>query len=468
MLDRFVYGAVERISPEAPVPVFRIQRESQSLGGAGNVVRNLANLGVKVTVASVIGEDECGNIIESTIHSLDTVHAYLVREGGRISTLKTRYIAAGQQLMRADQEQTTFIESATIEALQHFITHHISQVSLVILSDYGKGVLHPELISWVISTAKQHGKKVIVDPKGNDYAVYRGCDLITPNTKELALASRLATNTDEQVVAAALSLQDEYGLQAVLATRGEKGMSLILSKDQVMHIPTRALEVFDVSGAGDTVIAVVGACLAQNAAFHTAAALANIAAGLVVAKIGTASLSSCELLEALETRIMPVTHDKIVSCWEEGVQKVLEWHRKGLRVGFTNGCFDLFHPGHLSLLRQAKQNCDRLIVGLNSDASVQRLKGSGRPIYTQDNRAAILAALHDVDLILFFDEDTPLKLIQTVRPDVLIKGADYTHQQIVGAREVFSWGGEVILAHLEPGFSTTRLIERLSLSERAA
>ncbi len=461
MLDRFIYGKVDRISPEAPVPVFHINRETESLGGAGNVVQNLASLGTNVSFVSVIGNDLCGQEIENHLQALPNVRAHLIRESSRVSTLKTRYLAAGQQLLRADQEQTSTIDSSTIENIKAFIEQEIEHVEIVILSDYGKGVLTPELIAWIIETSHRHSKKIVVDPKGTHYGIYRGCDVITPNAKELSLASRHLTSTDQQVIEAAQFLRHQCGIHSVLATRGEKGMSLIIDDEKIVHIPTQALEVYDVSGAGDTVISVLGACLAQNAELQTCAVLANIAAGLVVAKVGTASITSQELLSTLESIPHSYSQDKIMPL-KESVQKVIEWHRKGLRVGFANGCFDLLHPGHVKLIQQAKRSCDRLIIGLNADESVKRLKGSSRPINDQNARAAILSALADVDLVVFFTEDTPFNLITTLRPDVLIKGSDYTIEQIIGAREVLSWGGEVCRVDLKPGFSTTLTIEKAS------
>jgi D-beta-D-heptose 7-phosphate kinase/D-beta-D-heptose 1-phosphate adenosyltransferase len=461
MLDKFVYGKVDRISPEAPVPVFHVHREIQSLGGAGNVVQNLASLGARVSFASVIGNDGCGAEIKKQLKALPTVHAHLSKESLRVSTQKTRYIAATQQLIRADQEQSTAIEQSTINDLKTFIEQEIQKVQLVILSDYGKGVLQPDFITWIIATAKHYHKRVIVDPKGTDYSIYRGCDLITPNAKELSQASGQSTTTNEQAVNAAQYIRQSCGIHAVLATRGEKGMSLVLDEEQVIHIPTRALEVFDVSGAGDTVISVVGACMAQGAELNAAAILANMAAGLVVAKIGTASLSPQEILGTIENIPHSSVQGKLITA-TQGTQKIVEWHRKGLKVGFTNGCFDLLHPGHIFLIQQARKSCDRLIIGLNSDESVKRLKGPTRPVQSQEARAAVLSALADVDRVIIFDEDTPLELIMLLRPDVLIKGSDYTVSQIAGAKEVLSWGGEVVLADLKHGFSTTSTIQKLT------
>ena len=461
MLDQFVYGKVDRISPEAPVPVFHIRRETQSLGGAGNVVQNLADLGVNVNFTSVVGDDLAGQHLKDQLETLATVDHRLVSETARMTTVKKRYVAGVQQMMRADHEHVHAIGSVSIEDLKAYVIDTISTVDIVILSDYGKGILQPDLVRWLIEYAHKQGKQVIVDPKGQDYTIYRGCDLITPNLKELAHASQRSVATDAHIVAAAHHIRKTCGIGTVLVTRGEQGMSLVMADENVVHIPTRAQEVFDVSGAGDTVISVLASCLAQQAPLPMAAHLANIAAGLVVAKVGTASLSADELLNAVENNPHSYAQDKVVTL-DGGLRKTIEWHRKGLRVGFTNGCFDLLHPGHISLIQQAKKHCDRLIVGLNADDSIQRLKGPTRPIQPQQTRSTMLAALADVDLIILFAEDTPYTLITTLKPDVLIKGADYTVDRVVGATEVIRWGGEVILADLKQGHSTTSLINKIN------
>ena len=460
MLDRFIYGKVNRISPEAPVPVFHIRRETQSLGGAGNVVRNLADLGAYVTCASVIGNDHAGNEIMTLLDDLVTVNYHLAKEDHRVTTIKTRYVAGAQQMMRSDHEHVHAVQQSTLDQLKEFIITTMKDVQIILLSDYGKGLLQPHFVRWLIEYAHEHGKKIIVDPKGHDYTLYRGCDLITPNIKELAQASQLPVTTENNIVMAAQHIRTSYGISNVLVTRSERGMSLIMAEDDVVHIPTQAQEVYDVSGAGDTVLSVLASCLALKSELTVAAYLANIAAGLVVAKVGTASLTPQELLNAIETIPHSYSEDKVVAL-NKGVQKVIEWHRKGLRVGFTNGCFDLLHPGHISLIQQAKSHCDRLIIGINSDESVQRLKGLSRPVQSQQARSTMLAALADVDLIIIFNEDTPHALIKTLKPDILVKGADYTIDKVVGATEVISWGGHVILADLQQGYSTTNTINKM-------
>jgi len=328
----------------------------------------------------------------------------------------------------------------------------------LILSDYGKGVLSDAVIAQLIAAARAAKVPVIVDPKGSDYSKYAGADVLTPNRKELSEATRLATATSPDIIAAAQQLVQGCGVGHVLVTRGSEGMSLISADATPIHLPALAREVFDVSGAGDTVVAVLAAGLAAGMTYPDAAQLANVAAGLVVAKVGTAVVRNSELADALDAAGR--VSDKIVDR-KRLSEQVAQWRARGLSVGFTNGCFDLVHPGHISLLEQADAVCDRLIVGLNSDASVVRLKGAGRPVQDATARARVLASLAAVDAVVVFDEDTPIELIREIRPDVLVKGADYSLAQVVGGDFVQSYGGHVVLAELVDGFSTTATIARL-------
>lgn len=460
MIDHFVYGQVRRVSPEAPVPILRSVRQSTVLGGAGNVARNLSKLGATCFFCSVVGEDDAANEVHRLFGDLAGGEAFLVGEQGRQTTTKTRYVSEGQQLLRVDEEECYPVSRTTQEALLDRAKALIPKVDAVILSDYGKGLLTEALIQGVMREATLHGKPVIVDPKRPDFSVYAGATLITPNTKELEEATFSPLKTDEDLEKALASLLDLWDIRAVLATRGAKGMTL---KDahSITHIPTQALEIYDVSGAGDTVVATAALALGVGADLTTAAKLANIAAGLVVAKAGTATVSSKELQAALSPSDRTTAGDKRAS-WASAQEEVIEWHRRGLKVGLANGCYDLLHPGHVSLLTQAKRACDRLIVALNTDASVQRLKGPSRPLQNEESRAQVMAALEDVDLVILFDQDTPLDLIQHLRPDVLIKGADYKIEDVVGAQEVLSWGGDVLLASLEEGHSTSHTIAKMT------
>jgi D-beta-D-heptose 7-phosphate kinase/D-beta-D-heptose 1-phosphate adenosyltransferase len=460
MLDRYVYGAVERVSPEAPIPILRIERERTMLGGAGNVVRNLAALGARVRFLAVVGEDEAGREIERLLGAEPGVSAHLAREAGRETAIKTRFVAGAQQLLRADRETVQPISAKSEATLMGELDGAIERAGVVVLSDYGKGVLTEKMLARAIERARAAKKTVIVDPKAADYGCYRGADLITPNRAELAAASRMAVGDDGAIVAAAKALIAANGLGAVLATRGADGMSLVTASGEIDHLGAEAREVFDVSGAGDTVVATLAAARAAGLALKEAAELANVAAGIVVGKAGTAVVHGDELAMALRAQAL-LSHEAKIVPLAQALERIEIWRRQGLKIGFTNGCFDLLHPGHISLFAQARAACDRLVVGLNSDASVQRLKGAGRPVQGDGARAIVLASLATVDLVVIFAEDTPVKLIEAIRPDVLVKGADYSVSTVVGADFVHSYGGRVLLAELAPGHSTTATLARM-------
>lgn len=460
MLDRFVYGDVERISPEAPIPVLRVQREAVAVGGAGNVARNLSALGAGVRLIGVIGADAPGDETAGVLDGDTHVEPALVRDPARPTTVKTRFIAGSQQMLRADEEDTSAIAADTLDRVRDAVTRALAGggYGVLVLSDYGKGVLTDDVIAVVVEAARTAGVPVVVDPKGADFTRYRGADVLTPNRRELAEATRLATGTDEEVEAAARTLIAGCGVSAVIATRGPQGMTVVGDGEPV-HLPALAREVFDVSGAGDTVVAALAAGLAAGMPLAEAAQLANVAAGIVVAKVGTAVVRRDELSDALGgdaglgskylTRALLL-------------DRVAQWRARGLSVGFTNGCFDLVHPGHISLIEQAGAACDRLVVALNDDASVARLKGEGRPVQPQDARARVIASLSGVDAVALFSEDTPRELIEALRPDVLVKGADYKPDEVVGGEFVQSYGGRIVLAELVDGFSTTGTIARLT------
>jgi D-beta-D-heptose 7-phosphate kinase/D-beta-D-heptose 1-phosphate adenosyltransferase len=457
MLDRYVYGEVTRISPEAPVPILTVTREVAMPGGAGNVVRNLIALDSAAAFVSLVGDDQAGSDLTGLIGGQKNVEPWLLVQGGRTTTLKTRYISAGQHLIRADREETMAMPAKLEERLIRIATDAMAATSITVLSDYRKGVLSEAVARQLVAAAKTMGRRIIVDPKGRDWERYAGADLVTPNAKELAEATGLDVSDESGVVAAAQVLLDRYGFGAVLVTRSQDGMSLI-SRDEVRHYPAEAKEVFDVSGAGDTVVATLAAALAVDVPLFEAARLANIAGGLVVGKVGTAVVRPAELLAA----ISPVTGAlrKVVTP-AAAAEAAERWRSRGYKVGFTNGCFDLRHPGHVHLLEQCRSMCDRLIVAINADVSVKRLKGPSRPAQSEAARAAVLASLASVDLVCMFEDDTPLALIKLIQPDLIIKGADYTKETVVGAAEVESWGGEVALAQLLPGHSTTATLARL-------
>ena len=461
MLDRYIEGRVDRVSPEAPIPVLDIARESAMLGGVGNVLRNLAALGLSTELVTAVGVDRASRELAALIAREPGVTPRMLSVPGRQTSIKTRFMAGSQQLLRADRESTEEIAGAHRQSLLDDTRAALAgaPAAALILSDYGKGVLGDVLLASLIDIAKKGGHAVVVDPKGRDFSRYRGATVLTPNRYELAFATGMPTESDEEVVAACRRLIDQIEVQAVLATRSERGMTLV-EREHAQHLPARAREVYDVSGAGDTVVALLAAAMAAGAPTVEAAQLANVAAGVVVGKVGTAVAHPAEILTALHESEMMGAEAKIVTR-QMMLDRAEAWRRQGWRIGFTNGCFDLLHPGHVSLLKQARGACDRLVVGLNSDASTRRLKGSDRPIQGEASRAAVLASLATVDLVVVFHDDTPMDLINALRPDVLVKGADYSEDQVVGAEEVRSWGGEVLLADVLSGHSTTETIQRM-------
>jgi D-beta-D-heptose 7-phosphate kinase/D-beta-D-heptose 1-phosphate adenosyltransferase len=457
MLDRFVSGRVERISPEAPIPVLAVDRETVMPGGVGNVVNNIRALGGEAHLVAVVGEDAEADFLAGLM--AQDKDAGFVRDPARPTAVKTRFIAGGQQLLRADYELNRPVSPKIEERILDEIEKRLHGARVLVLSDYGKGVLTDHIIRHAIAAARHQGIPIIVDPKGSDYGRYRGATIVTPNTKELAEASGFLGSGDAKVEEAARGVLAKSGIVSMVATRGAEGLSVIRMDADAVHVRAQAQEVFDVSGAGDTVVATLALALATGADLASAAKLANLAASIVVGKVGTASVTGDELRAAADEigRIGGKLRSKAAL-----VDQVERWRRRHLTVGFTNGCFDLLHPGHLSLLRQARQSCDRLVVGLNSDASVSRLKGPTRPVSNEGSRAEVLSALSDVDAVAIFDEPTPIGLIEAIKPDVLVKGADYTIEQIVGAEFVQSYGGQVVRARLEAGHSTTNIISRMT------
>jgi D-beta-D-heptose 7-phosphate kinase/D-beta-D-heptose 1-phosphate adenosyltransferase len=463
MLDDFVYGEVARISPEAPAPVIRVSREDVIVGGAGNVARNIASLGARCLFVGVIGNDASGKILRSALgRDKRGIVSHLVVDRQRPTTRKLRFVSEhySTHLLRADWEVARPVDATTEAALIKQALALVPKADAVVLSDYAKGVLTPKLIRAVIERSRKLGKPVIVDPKGGDYSIYRGATIITPNRKELADATRQPVGSHAELAAAAQALARAVGSKAVLVTLSEDGMMLHVSRAAPVHVPSYSVKVRDVSGAGDTVAAVLAVMLAAEADFESAMRAANAAASVVVGKSGTATVSTAEL----RARILPpaslAPEEKIVLDWRDLDARLAEWRAQDLRIGFTNGVFDLLHPGHIRVLAQSRAACDRLVVGLNSDTSVKRLKGKDRPIQSERARAEVLAGLEAVDLIAIFKQDTPLELIRHVKPTVLVKGGDYKPDQVVGRDVVKAQGGEVILVDLVPGFSTTRIVEK--------
>jgi D-beta-D-heptose 7-phosphate kinase/D-beta-D-heptose 1-phosphate adenosyltransferase len=397
MLDHYVHGGVTRISPEAPIPVLKIEREAITLGGAGNVAANIAGLGGQVYLAAIVGEDEAAEKLLGLLAGVAETAGVLQR-ADRPTTIKSRYVSGSQQLLRVDQEITADISHAEEEALLAYCLSVLGKVQSVAIVDYAKGLVTPSLAQKIIAAATARGLPVVVDSKIQTYACYGNATVLKPNRRELFLATGMPVDDDDQVAA-----------------------------------------------AGDSLV--------------EAAELANHASGIVVGKMGTATVHLAELKAALDE--VPIVASHKIKSAADMADEIERWRARGLKIGFTNGCFDILHPGHISLIREARHHCDRLILGLNSDASVKRLKGPDRPVNDEASRALVLAALENVDGLVIFAEDTPLQIIRQLRPDVLVKGADYTIEQVVGAPEVQSWGGEVVLAEIRAGHSTTATIKKM-------
>jgi D-beta-D-heptose 7-phosphate kinase/D-beta-D-heptose 1-phosphate adenosyltransferase len=462
MLDDFVYGEVARISPEAPAPVIAVKRSEMVIGGAGNVARNIASLGAHCVFVGLVGEDDAGRTLKAALAAEPQITASLVVDGSRPTTRKVRFVSEhfATHMLRADWEEARPADAKTEKALLDAALAALPDADAVVLSDYAKGVLTKALIGRLIEAAVAAGKPVIVDPKGADYTIYRGATMVTPNRKELAEAVHRETKGDTEVAAAAAELRDALSCEAVLVTRSDEGMTLVTRNAAPVHVPAYAVKISDVSGAGDTVVAVLAAMLGLKADYESALRAANAAAAVVVGKRGTATVSIGELRHRILPSATLASEDKILYDWQDLDARLDVWRKQGLRIGFTNGCFDILHPGHVKLMAQARAACDRLVLGLNSDASVSRLKGPERPVQKVQARAEVLAALEAVDLVVVFEEDTPRNLIERVRPSALIKGADYTREQVVGHEIVEAYGGEVVLVGLLPGHSTTDIVKR--------
>jgi D-beta-D-heptose 7-phosphate kinase/D-beta-D-heptose 1-phosphate adenosyltransferase len=462
MLDCFLYGEVERISPEAPVPVVRRKETRSMLGGAGNVARNIVDLGGQAILIGLRGRDSAAEELLKLISLEERITDQMIESPNRETISKLRIIAGNQQIVRVDDEEVSAPTKVETTLLNNTLKSVLPGCDAIIISDYGKGVITQDIIQNTMSIAREKGCLVFVDPKVDDFSFYRGADILTPNARELARATGMATTTEAEVAAAGQKVITETGISALLCTRAEKGMTLVTAAGEVISSPSEAREVFDVSGAGDTVIATLALMCADGFSLTEAMRISNIAAGLVVAKLGTATVSRQELSQELTRRAQHGSERAGILGSDEAKKLVQGWRTQHLRVGFTNGCFDILHAGHIALLAAARRQCDRLVVGLNSDKSVSSLKGPSRPINTLEDRASIIAALGMVDAVVAFAESSPIKLIETLRPDVLIKGADYTIDNVVGADIVRASGGKVVLIDLLPGHSTTSIIQKIS------
>ncbi len=458
MLDHFVSGRVERVSPEAPALVVEVTEERTMAGGAANVAANIAALGGEAVLVGVVGQDAAALELAALIMAAGSITDALVRLPGRPTTRKTRYLGGDRHLLRADWERIG-LDAAAEQLVIDAARMRLAGCGAVVLSDYAKGVVSPAVARAVIAAARAAGVPVAVDPKRADLGLFQGARLLTPNRKEMRLATGEACEDDASCDRAG-AMVTALTSAAVLLTRSEHGVSLYQGASPVWRDPARAKTVRDVSGAGDTVIAAAALALAAGAELIDAAHLANTAASVVVGKSGTACATPEELnLALLHGPDEALAAGKLAPL-SQAVGVAQDWRRAGLRVGFTNGCFDLLHPGHVKLLSSARSLCDRLVVGLNTDASISRLKGPERPIQSELARAEVMGALRSVDLVVLFEEDTPLNLIAALRPDVLVKGADYTVETVVGSDLVLGWGGRVELVELAADQSSTRLIAR--------
>ena len=460
MLDKFVYGEVNRISPEAPIPILKTKSDKLLLGGAGNVANNLSCLGVETHFISVIGKDQTGKTIAKLIKKIPNIIANLITDEKRPTTFKTRFIANGQQMMRVDSETTLNIDNTIESNIIELTRSALDHCGALVLADYGKGVLTRFLLKKIITIAKSKKIPVIIDPQGFDYSAYSGADLITPNLKELSEATTKPTDNDEEINSAAISLISKYKINSVLATRSSDGMSLI-NKKCFTTFAAEAREVFDVSGAGDTVVATLSACLAANIKLDHGVKLANIAAGIVVAKLGTAVVYTNDLISNFNNGSVKSIDEKLYTI-HSITDQIKTWRSKGLKIGFTNGCFDILHPGHLSTITKAKSLCDKLIVALNSDSSVKSLKGDNRPVQSEVTRSKILISLEHVDGVIIFNEKNPNNILKLIKPEIFVKGADYSIKNIPETKIINSYGGKIILADIKDGFSTTNTIVKIN------
>lgn len=452
MLDRYWHGKAERISPEAPVPVVKISGNEGRPGGAANVALNIAALGAASSLAGIIGDDDAGLELSRRLSAADVLcHFHTSPESPTIT--KLRIISQHQQLLRVDVEQP--FSAADVDSFQGAVLVALDAAQVLVLSDYAKGTLSH--VQALISAARAHKIPVVVDPKGLDFMRYQGATVMTPNLSEFeAVVGRCSS--EEELISKGQQLRAQLDMQALLITRGEHGMTLLQAEQQAFHLPAQALEVFDVTGAGDTVVAVVAAALAAGESLEKAALLANLAAGLVVAKLGTAAISGPELRRAMQ---LQSGRGRGVMSAEQLALAVQDARAQGESIVFTNGCFDIIHAGHVGYLAEARTLGDRLVVAINSDESVMRLKGDGRPINPLDRRMTVLAGLSAVDWVVSFADDTPEALLRAIRPDVLVKGGDYRVDQVVGGEFVQGYGGEVRVLAFVDNCSTSAIVEKV-------
>ena len=463
ILDHYVHGDIDRISPEAPIPILKAKDKNYDiLGGCGNVARNICSANNKCHLISIVGNDDDGLKLKEIIKRIKNLTSNLIVDPVRCTTKKTRYVCENQQILRVDKEMENPISKALEVKIIKLLKKNINNCNVIVLSDYNKGVLTNNLIKKIIKIAQDHKKILIVDPKKKDFSAYAGATFITPNFKELKRATNtfgIGTKSNEDTLVLQLSKQiiNKFDFKAVITTRSSNGISVVKDVGSFFHLPSEAKEVFDVSGAGDTVLAYLSSSISKGESLESSIKISNVAAGLAVAKFGTSVVAIDEI-----ENIKQIKNNKVVT--NQDISKILKDYGGEKIIGFTNGCFDLLHTGHISYLKSAKQKCDVLILALNSDESVQKLKGKNRPIVEQKDRVEILSSFPFVDKIIVFNEVTPIKLIKKIRPNIIFKGKDYKKQDVVGFHESKKWSGRVILINFIENKSTTKLIERIKAS----
>ena len=454
IIDQYLWGDTNSISPEAPVPIIKIDKDNVQLGGAGNVVNNLKTLGANADIISVIGDCEISMKAINLLKDINVNTKYLVIEKNRITSKKTRIISSQQQVIRFDRENTITISKPSQDSILNHFNKIIHNYSCVLFSDYGKGIFNDKITQLLIKIATKNNVKVLIDPKGSDYSKYKGAYLLTPNKSEAIEATKIKIDSDASLKKAISFLRSEFSLTVSIITLSDQGIAIYDNKFRT-H-PTVAREVFDVTGAGDTVLASLGFALANNLNIDDSVKFSNLAAGVVVGKIGSATASLNEIIE-YESSLNQSTSDKHIKTFAEIISLCNDFKARGKKIVFTNGCFDLLHAGHIKYLEASKNFGDILIVGLNSDKSVTKIKGSDRPINSEDDRAYLLAALESVDYVVIFDEDTPINLIEAIKPDTLVKGADYEGKKVVGQQIA----NELKLIDFVSGKSTSNIIKKI-------
>ena len=460
MLDVNLWGMTNRISPEAPVPLVKLRTTTMSLGGAGNVANNLAHLGLQTKIFGFVGNDLEGQKLLNMLSQEEIENTSVIEISEKPTTTKTRVICENQHLIRLDLEDTSPISKENESSLITNIKSHIgTNTDLILLSDYAKGTITPNLCSKLINQAKSLNIPIFIDPKGSDYSKYKGATLISPNRIELARATKSDPDNLDQLLRLGSDMRRELDIKFLIVTLGELGIALI-SQNETTRFPAKSHEVYDVTGAGDTTISVIASAYTSGMTIHDSINAALIAASIVISKIGTTAITKPELLNAVNSKNDEV-EEKVLSV-DSAAKKVEEWKNVGDNVVFTNGCFDLLHRGHLHLLNESSALGQRLIVGINSDKSVKKLKGEGRPILPENDRAEIISSLECVDNVVIFDEETPLTIIKILNPDILVKGSDYNQEDIVGSDFVIANGGSVVSIPIMEGLSTTSLIEKIS------